>query len=214
MEFLALFKSITYISPVVLILGLCIAISRYKQLNGIYRGVTFYLGLVLVVDIASRVMGIYGNNLILLSVYSLAEVIFFLLFYFKYLYKTSHKVQLAAGAVAIAYILWDIVTFEKDVKQFQSYAKVADNFIVILLALGFFHERIYKFKDVKWDNFSLNAAILIYFTINLIFFLPLNFLINEDSGLKFYFWSGNVAVVALFYIFLICSLWKNGRTQK
>jgi hypothetical protein len=55
---------------------------------------------------------------------------------------------------------------------------------------------------------------VIYFSLNLIFFLPVNFLINVASSVKFYFWSANLLLTISFYTFLCKEIWKNGSTRK
>jgi hypothetical protein len=49
--------------------------------------------------------------------------------------------------------------------------------------------------------------------LNIIIFLPLDFLISEDSIFNFYIWFANLGVTVLFYLFLIYSIWKNGRIR-
>lgn len=206
---------LTLFSPSILAIGICIGFYFYKYLNTIHKSITWYLVLMLLVDITSRIMGYYGNNLIVLLVYSLLELLLFVLFYYKFLFKTRHRFIMGLSIVAILYIFWEILILRKiEAQQFQSYAKVTDNFVIITLALAFFHEKINIFKELKWDNFRLNAVILVFFSVNMLFFLPINFLINETSGLNHYFWLSNLVITILFYLFLITSIWKNGRIRK
>ncbi|MNJ97986.1 hypothetical protein D3C87_157440 [compost metagenome] len=207
---------LTLFSPTILAIGICVGLYFYKSLNTIHKSIFFYLLLMLVIDISGRVLKfVYGNNLILLPIYSLLELGVFVFFYYKFLFKAKHRLILGLSIIAILYILWEIIVLkEMETRQFQSYAKVIDNFVIITLALGFFHEKINIFKESKWDNFRLNTIILIFFSINMLFFLPINFLINESTGLKFYFWLSNLVITILFYLFLITSIWKNGRIRK
>jgi uncharacterized membrane protein len=98
-----------------------------------------------------------------------------------------------------------------DIKQFQPYSKIVDNFIIIVMALVFYYEKMNSFNETKWSNFKLNTAILIYFTINAIVFLPFNFIINENIGVRFYIWTVNVVIILLFYSYLTILIWKNSR---
>lgn len=215
MTFYELVKSLNLFSPAILLIGLSIGFCYYKSLDMIHKSLTWYLLIMLMVDLASRIIAGTGNNFIVLLVYSLLEMTLFVYFYFRYLFKAKHRLVMSLYCIAFLYILWEVVIFEKtDSKRFQSYAKVVDNFIIIILSLSFFHEKINIFKESKWDNFQLNAIILVFFSINLVFFLPFNFLINKSSGLQFYFWLGIVLTTVLFYSYLTHSIWRNGRTQK
>ena len=169
----------------------------------------------LCVDLTSRIFRTYDNNLLILLVYSLMELILFVVFYYYALFKQRHIFTLITSIAGTIYIIWEISVFKKiETKNFQSYAKVVDDFIVIMLVLTFFYEKINIYKETKWDNFRLNAVILGFFSINLLFFLPYNFIINKSSGLQFYFWFGIIIITVLFYSYLTHSIWKNGRTRK
>lgn len=215
MTFYELLKSLNLLSTGISLFGFLIGLYYYRSLSIVHKGITLYLFGMFLIDVVSRVIGATGNNFIVLLIYSLLEMAFFTYFYFKYFFDAKHRLVLVLSCIAFLYILWEIILFEAtDLKGFQSYAKVVDDFIIIILVLSFFHEKINIFKESKWNNFGLNATILVFYSINLIFFLPLNFLINESSGLKFYFWFGNTLSLILFYSYLSYSIWKNGRTQK
>ena len=215
MTFYELVQSLNLFSPGILLIGFSIGLNYYKSLDIVHKSITWYFLGMIIIDLASRFLTASGNNYIILLVYSLLEMMLFAYFYFRYLFKAKHRLVMSLCCAAFLYILWEIVLFEStDSKGFQSYAKVVDDFIIIILALSFFHEKINIFKESKWDNFRLNAIVLIFFSINLVFFLPLNFLLHESSGLKFYFWLGIVLTTVLFYSYLTHSIWKNGRTQK
>jgi len=208
------YRTMTYLSPLVLLIGIIIGFLSYKKLSIVSKGLVWYFVMLLAVDILSRILYLFNNNLIVLLIYSLLEMLMFSYFYFKYLYKSRQRLLLIAIALATAYIIWELLAFNLDFKQFQSYSKVVDNFIIISLALAYFHEKINRFRESKWDNFQLNTVILIFFSVNLILFLPINFLINESLGIKVYFWQGILITTVLFYLYLTWSIWKNGRTQR
>ena len=174
--------------------------------------------LMLGIDLASRFLGGSGNNLIILPLFSLIELAFFVFFYNKYLLNKANKILAGIGVAGALFIVAEILQYfvfnTLNVKQFQPYAKVADNFIVIIMALVFFYQKMNSYSETKWDNFKLNIAILIFFTFNTIIFLPFNFLINESSGVKHYFWIGNLVMLLLFYIYLTSLIWKNGRVKQ
>lgn len=206
---------LTILSPLIAIVGFGIGLYYYNCIDNINKSIMFYLLLMLAVDLASRIIGIYGNNLLILLVYSFLELILFTFFYYKFLFKLKHRIIITLSVIALLYIVWEILILKQiAAMKFQSYAKVVDDFMIIIMALAFFHEKINIFRETKWDYFPLNAVIIVFFSVNLIFFLPINFLINETSGLKHYFWLGNLIITLLFYSYLTHSIWKNGRTRK
>jgi hypothetical protein len=213
MTFFEFVSSAHILPPIVSFTGSCIGFYYYKSLDAIRKSLTWYLFVMLLVDIASRLIIETGNNFIVLLAYSLIEITMFAWFYFKLQFNAKHRLIIGLFFVSFLYILWEIVSLErKEVKGFQSYAKVVDDFLIIILALTFFHERINIFRESKWDNFRLNTVILVFFSFNLSLFLPLNFILNDTFG--YYFWFGNILSLLLFYSYLTHSIWKNGRTQK
>jgi hypothetical protein len=215
MNFIEIVQDLTMLSPAILSTGIVVGLYKYKLLNDITKSIILYFIVMLALDITGRILEDFGNNFIILHTYSFLELLLLLYFYFKFLFKARHNILLGLGIIGILYIIWEIVIFNQvKAKDFQPYSKTLDNFIVILLALAFLQEKITRFKESKWDNFQLNIVILIFFTLNLIFFLPFNFLVNESTGLKFYFWLGNLILTLSFYSYLTYSIWKNARIAK
>lgn len=205
------------LSPLLLAIGIITGLFLYKKLNAVHKSIVYYFAIMLCVDLYSRYLAMYGNNQIVLLIYSLVELIGVTYFYNKFLLVKKHIITLIISLVAITYIGWELFSYlflDSDVKNFQPYAKVADNFVVILLALTFLYEKMNSYKESKWDNFRLNIVVLVYFTLNTLIFLPFNFLVNEGSGIKFYFWGFNIVITLLFYVYLINEIWKNGRIRK
>jgi len=218
MTFFYIAKAIGFASPTILSIGISIGLYQFNRINNMHKSILLYMVLMLGVDLASRFLGSSGNNLIVLPIFSLIELSFFVFFYNKYLLSQPNKILIGMGVAGALFIVAEILQYfvfnTLNVKQFQPYAKVADNFIVIIMALVFFYQKMNSYSETKWDNFKLNIAILVFFTFNTIIFLPFNFLINESSGVKHYFWIGNLIMVLLFYIYLTSLIWKNGRVKQ
>lgn len=219
MEVLQIAHILALLSPATLIIGIVVGIVLYNRLDKLHKSITAYLILMLCVDLLSRnIKYVLGNNLIILPLYSLIELGFFVYFYNKYLFTKSNKFLIGVGIAGGIYIIAEIFLYfvfnTLDVKQFQPYCKVIDNFIIIIMALLFFKQKISNFKELGWGNFRLNIVLLIFFTLNTIIFLPFNFLINGNSEVKFYFWMFHSVTIFLFYIFLIVEIWKNSKISK
>ena len=207
-------------SPILLLIGLIIAVFFYKRLDALYKDFAIYLFLMLFIDVISRALVFLGNNnnLIILLFFSLIELIFFINLYHKRLFKKNHVVMRIIGYIGVIYIMLEIikyVSFGKiDVREFQPYSKVITNFIIILMTLVFFKEKIYSnAKTMIFENFYFNVIVLIYFTLNLTVFLPINFMINESAGVKHFFWFLNLLITLTFYLFLIIQIWRNAKSK-
>lgn len=211
-EFLSHFTLLCLGMPCI---GFLLGMLNYKSLDITHKGVSWYLLAMVLVDIMSRILGTTGNNLIGLLFYSLLEMTMFTFFYFRYFLKARHPWVLFLFSLGFIYIIYEILIFDRTtMATYQSYAKVVDDFVIIILALTYIHEKVNVFKEAKWGNFRLNAVLIAFFSINLVFFLPFNFIINRSSGYQFYFWFGISITILTFYSYLTYSIWKNGRTQK
>ncbi|MGV3461201.1 MAG: hypothetical protein ACO1N9_12190 [Flavobacterium sp.] len=204
---------LNWLSPLSSLMGFTLGLYFFKSINNVSRGITVYLAVMFLVDIGSRVLSYYlPTNLVGFPVYCLIELTIFTYFYHKYFLSKKYYVLLILNVIATLFILAEIVTFSfTSVKAFQSYAKVFDNFGIILLALTYCYEKLDQDSAAKWDNFRLNMVVLIFFTINLIFFLPFNFIINDNQGIQFYFWLGITVTTVLFYAYLTSVIWQNAK---
>ena len=216
MFFKELIYYLTYLSPLVLIFGIVIGNFYFTKISPVHRVLFYYLIGAFLIDVSSRILGeFYGNNLIFIPIFGFVELALFSILYYSYLLKTKQVLLLFFITVGLGYILFEIWNVKNvDSKVFQTYSRVVDAFIIVLMSILFYLEKMKENTSIEPSKFALNTAVLIYFSLHLIFFLPINFLINESSELKFYFWSMNLLVTLSFYLFLIHSIWKNGKIQK
>lgn len=202
-----------------LILALLVGLFLYKRLDLLRKFIVSYLVLMLVTEALAYFVGTtYGSNHMIFPLYSLLELSFFFYMFKKYLYKKRHIATVVLGILGILYILYEFtynfIYHQVSSQEYQPYAKVVDNFVIIVFSLTYMLEKMTTYNESRWDNFSLNIGLLINFTLSTIFFLPFNFLVNEKSGLKFYFWMCNAVLICFFYIFLVIEMYKNARKNR
>jgi hypothetical protein len=205
----------TVLVPVLLFFGLVAGRYYYRYLDKKYRYLVFYLLICFCTDIVSRIVGeIYDNNLIFIIIFSLLELLFFYRYYRVCFFKKQIRVYTVITFLSAIYMLYEMYML-KDVspRDFQPYSKVICSFVIIIISINSLFE---KMDTEQPDNaiIRLNSAFVLYFSLNLIFFLPVNFLINVTSSVKFYFWCANLILTVSFYTFLSREIWKNGSTQK
>ncbi|WP_286911807.1 hypothetical protein [Flavobacterium sp. UBA4197] len=216
MTFYQVLDYLTYLSPALLLSGIGIGLFRYKSLDISHKLIMLYFATALCTDLVSRIYGqLFGNNLIFIIVFSLLELIVFSILYQFCFFEKKSRTLFALIAVAIGFIIWELFSLQTiSPQQFQSYSKVMDAFVIILLAITYFFQKVGRNKETPKDVLRMNAVILIFFSLHLLFFLPINFLINVSSELKFYFWCANLVITLLFYAFLNWEIWKNGLSRK
>lgn len=218
MTFLEILTLFTNLSPIILTIGIFLGIFCYKKVDTLRKILIFYLCVMLLLDLTARYLGeVYGNNLVLIPIYGFSDLTMFSIFYYFLGIKNNKKIKLF---LILILILSAAFTFSEVMKvynlpssEFESYSKVISTLVIVFLSLGFFLEKIYMKKNISSDMFMLNSGILLYYSLNLIIFLPIDFLIN-GSELKFYFWLVNLVITLTFHTFLITSIWKNGKIQE
>jgi len=216
MSFYGFIDTLTLLAPALLLLGIAAGAYYFKSLDRAHKTITIYLLVALIADLMSRgYVVIYENNLVFILLFSLLELILFSSLYFTLFLRKRNPFLIGLTAAGTLFIIWELFSLKfASVEQFQSYSKVVDTFLIVLLSVSFFFEKIRDKNSQVWEFFQLNSIILLFFSLNLLFFLPINFLINETSNLKFYFWLGNLAVTLIFYLLLTREIWKNGMTRK
>jgi hypothetical protein len=174
-----------------LVLILLISIFFYRKNDGLRKFIIFYLVLMTCTDLVCTYVGrTYGSNQIILPIYCFVELSFFFYLFVKYMFKQPHSFVSIFGCIGLVYIVFEFfynfIYHQVSTQDYQPYAKVVDNFIIIVFSLTYLLEKISAFSDSRLENFSLNMGLLINFTLSTIFFLPFNFMLNEKSEIKFY----------------------------
>ena len=214
-----LWNIVTFISPIILIVGVLLGIFMFKRLKKSNKLLVFYLVFSLTFDILSRYFGYIAQskyNLFLIPVYGFLESGFLSVLYYRYILRSKSKYLLSFIVFMHLLILVEIF-FGKGLfhpESFQSFGKVIADASIILYSI-YFYLKIFKGQiPIRSEYAFLNAVVLIYFSINLIIYLAINFLVNAQFKLVVAFWIINLLSVIVFELILISLLWKDGRTRK
>jgi hypothetical protein len=216
MTFYEFVDGATNLVPLCLLIGLGLSFYYFRRLDKIYKLLVLYLVLSLIADILSRTLAyIEANNLLIVLLFGFFELLFFTLLYFSALLHKPTYIMWILIITGLVYMLWEMLSLPfMEINLFQSYVRVVDAFLIVLLSLVFFSERVRWFEHPEWPLFRLNTAILAYFSVGFIFFLPMNFLINQRSDTKMIFWLVYIFMTLFFYVFLICEICINGLSRK
>lgn len=214
-----LWNIISFTSPIILIIGVLLGIFKFKKLRKSNQLIVFYLVFSLTFDLLSRYFGYFSQskyNLFLIPIYGVLELGCFSVLYYKYIFLSKSKYLLSYIITMHLLILAEII-FGKGLfrpESFQSFGKVIADASIILYSI-YFYLKVFKGQIPIHSEYAfLNAVILIYFSINLIIYLAINFLVNAQFKLVVAFWIINLLSVIIFELILISLIWKDGRTRK
>lgn len=214
--FIMEFYRYTLISVVVLIFLL------FRRLNGYHKALGVYLGLMLLVEVSSSVIGtVYKNNHIVMPFYSLIELLFFSWFYkVFFLGDKFRKFFLPPVVMGILFIVFELLYYfvlqTPNPHTYQPYSKTVDNAIILAMAFTVLNANMSSANGrFGWDGFWFNMIVILFFTYNTIFFLPFNFMVNAPVEWKFLFWMSNNLSIIGFYGFITVRIVKYAfRVQK
>src|SRR5690554_562703 len=184
MTFFRILSIATIIIPVVLVIGMVGSGYYYRFLKKEFKLLVLYLAGCLFFDISSRAAGeFYGNNLIFMVVFSLFELLFFSVYYQTCFFQRKiwwYRIATLAGSFYIGYEIYTLISVNPE--HFQTYSKTFTAFLVIIMGIDFFFKKIRNEHLDSTYTIKLNSIFIIYFSLNLIIFLPVNFLINVASS--------------------------------
>lgn len=210
---------LSLLTPITLLLGIIIGICKFKYMCVSFRFVFYYLGMCLVVDLLYRYFGYYSDfkyNLFIIPVFGLFELIIFSKLYYSYILRSRSNILVVFIVLALLGVFSELLFVNRLLhqKNFQSFGKVIADAAIIFYCLMFYWKLFNGTIPIVKEHRNLNVAVLVYFSINLILFLPINFLVNESMSVVFLFWVLNLVSVILFYLVLIYLIWQNGKTRK
>ncbi len=210
------YDALTYCSPIILLLGVILGLVYFSRLERVYRLLLLFLVMSLVIDITSRLVGrFYQNNLILIPIYGLFELLILSRVYIKYLKIVKNSAWYFVIGALVVYNIYEIINlFNVEPKDFNSHSRVFDSLALVVMSIVFYIKQIVDDIPARPGFLFLNTVIFAFHSLNLILYLPINFLINENSDVKFHFWYASLVITLVFYSSIIRMIWKHGKNHK
>jgi hypothetical protein len=213
------YNLITPASPIVLFIGIVISIFYFRNLSNGFRVIFGYLLMSLFIDLLTRYFGFYSHlkyNLFLFPIFGFLELAFLSTLYYKYILHSKSIPLLLFIIFMLLLIVVDFVFFSKlfDRKSFQSFGRVISDSTIIYLAMIYYLKLVQGKVVMRSDINILNGTVIIYYSINLILYLFINFLVNASIQIITVFWMINLVTLIAFYLILIYLIWQDGKTPK
>jgi hypothetical protein len=208
-----------YSSPLVLLIGIFVGLSCFWRLNPGIRLVFYYLVICLLTDLLCRYFGHVShlkNNMFLLPIFAFFELLVFSILYYKQIFRSKGKLLLLFIVLMHLIVIWDVSTLSRLLhrESIFSFGKVIADISILSFCMIYYWKLSKGQIASNSEYFRLNAAIFIYYSINLIIYLSLNFLVNNRLSIVTFFWAVNLVSVVSFYLFLTYLIWQNGKTRK
>lgn len=206
----------TFLTSLILGGGVLIGFVSFRNFSKMHWVLLAYLIIELLLEQISRYFGTTGNrnNLIFLSVSGLIDVVFYTLFYQLFLFEKRRLwLGILSGSVLLL-LLWMGMNKSVNATIFNSYDKVISNALVVLYAIVSSFDLISGKGPVRKEVMRINAAVLLAYSLDILFSMTFNFLINVDQSYVIYFFILRVAFIQLLYFIFGFTLWKTGKNLK
>lgn len=195
-----------FCSAWVIVIPLIPAILLFKKFTPVYRVLSIHIYVACAAELASYVMSKYRiPNLPLLHIYTLIE--FSLLYLFYEFYFNRFFPVWVLRSIAALFLVFSVINslFIQPVTGFNSYARAAEAFFIILFCLLCF----YKLSQEQQPAITwINTGLLLYFSGAFILFVLSNYILKFSTELNYHIWAVHAFLSVLMYLFIAIGLWK------
>lgn len=202
--------------PITSGIGAVLCSLNFKQYNWVFRILTLYLWVAFTTDILSRIADyLTGENLVLVPLFGAIEFFLFSCVYYLILFKKW----------TIRFVLFTLFTlfflsieffqsFHLIPQKFQSYSRVFEGCCILFFAVYYYYCTLKEKIPFHSQLILFNTGTILFFSINSLWHVLINFLINSPTSFIYSIWLINAIALPLYYIFLTLLIWKNGKTLK
>lgn len=205
----------TWLVPLLLSL-MCYSIAKYYKLLKPYQKVIYiFLLISLSVDLLSRFWSFaFAQNLEFISIFAIIEVIIFYIFYYKLLSSTNHLLGNILTIFALAYLCLDMLLFQTNrLTDYQTYTRSVSSLYIVVSSL-LYYKKIYSEYTRDKELLQLNGILLLYYSLNFILYLPINYIINVSVAINISLWIFKIILLLIFYLYLWKHLMNYGKNKK
>lgn len=205
----------TWLVPLLLSL-ICYSTAKYYKLLKPYQKVIYiFLLISLSVDLLSRFWSFaFAQNLEFISIFAIIEVIIFYIFYYKILSSTNHLLGNILTIFALAYLCLDMLLFQTNrLTDYQTYTRSVSSLYIVLSGL-LYYKKIYSEYTRDKELLQLNGILLLYYSLNFILYLPINYIINVSVAINISLWIFKIILLLIFYLYLWKHLMNYGKNKK
>lgn len=206
----SLYKIFKYIPIILLIINFILFFSQFKKENKAYRIYTIYLGLIVSIELSSRILIANGyQNLMLSHLYFTGQFIMLSLFYLQLLKENYQKKIIRYNLILIPLLL--LVNFSIFPSQLHEFSMVEILLTsVSIISYSTFH--FYNMLSNKKEFYLINCGILIYLFGSTVTFLPRNLHVTYGKSLSIVLTILNILLYIVYLVFIFLE-WRQIKTR-
>ncbi|GEC77790.1 hypothetical protein B0A61_15985 [Flavobacterium aquatile LMG 4008 = ATCC 11947] len=205
-----MYKIFKYIPIILLIINFILFLSQFKKENRTYKIYTVYLGLIVLIEVSSRVLIANGyQNLMLSHLYFTGQFVMLSLFYLQLLKENYQKQIIKFNLIIIPLLL--LVNFSIFPSQLHEFSMVEILLTsVTIISYSTFH--FYNMLSNKKDFYLINCGILIYLFGSTVTFLPRNLHVIYGKSFTIILTILNILLYIVYLVFIFLE-WRQIKTR-
>ena len=200
-------------SPWILFLPLFLSLKNYRRYPAEFKTITYYLLVAATTQVISFALWkAKKNNLPVLHIYTTAEYLTLLVFYYFILKDFLSAILFYILAVIFPLFAIADSFFIENIHAFNKYSRSIEAVIFIFLAMCWFIKIVSKAtsggssrNDIKY----INSGFLIYFGGSIILFSFRNFITEMALNMRLNIWSIHTLLAVILYVLITIGLWKH-----
>ncbi len=206
----SLYKIFKYIPIILLIINFILFFSQFKKENKAYRIYTIYLGLIVSIELSSRILIANGyQNLMLSHLYFTGQFIMLSLFYLQLLKENYQKKIIRYNLILIPLLLLvNFLIFPSQLHEFSMVEILLTS--VSIISYSTFH--FYNMLSNKKEFYLINCGILIYLFGSTVTFLPRNLHVTYGKSLSIVLTILNILLYIVYLVFIFLE-WRQIKTR-
>lgn len=207
---------LSWISPLALLSGIVGGLVYWRKLIRLEWMIVIFFSIFLVIDLYSRWIIRWldeGSNLWVLSFYVFFEYVFISLTYVLFLPTSQSKQLKVFSTIGVLLIIIVSLASQYSISPalFQMYEGLLGHFFILLMGLFFMYQMLTDKIEPSQQQRNLNAVIVMFSSIHFFMALTINFMVNMDVEVVFFFWLVRLIVLTVFYLKFSQIIWKAGK---
>lgn len=200
-----MFKSIltAVLVPLSILLPIGLFLSKYRYANKAAKTLFYYLLMAGSINLSAIMLSNFSiRNLFLLHIFTILEIVFFML-YFSLVFEDKRIKKMLRIAMVVLPILFVLnFMFLQSINEFNTYTRPLEAILITVVSLLFLYKSGFVEDWLKQPTSWINIGILIYFpTATLIFILSNYFVfVSSNRALNSIIWDIHSILVLGMYL--------------
>lgn len=172
-----------FIVPLSILLPIGLFLSKYRHADRANKTLFYYLLFAGSMNLTAIMLSNYGvRNLFLLHIYTILEIVFFMLYFFFAFQDKKVKKVLGVIMVVLPILFVLNFVFLQSINEFNTYTRPLESILITAVSLLFLYKSGFVEDWLKQPSSWINIGVLIYFPTATLIFILSNYFVFVSSN--------------------------------